>query len=661
MTPIKKSKDSKKKHHFTNYIFDFDSTFIRLETLDELAKIVLKNKKALDSRSSDEILKKIQDLTEKGMNGELSFSESLKLRLQYLSPTTKDLEELTEKLKNSITPSFLRNKPFFTNNKNHIFILSGGFLECILPIAKLFSIPKYRVFANSFVYDLEGKIIEIDHSNPLSQDLGKVKLLKKLNLQGEVIIIGDGYTDYEVKKNAYAQKFVAFTENVYRKPIVELADFEAQNLEEFILSEKQSLKTNTQTFPSPKKILLLEDIHPKAFSFSCKDDDSTISNTSDSNYTIERLPHSLPFDELSKKIEDVSILGIRSKTPISSDLLKKAKKLLAIGSFCIGTDQVDLKSCSQQGISVFNAPYSNTRSVVELAIASIIMLVRKVFVKNNLLHNKIWDKSCDGAVEVRGKKLGIIGYGNIGSQLSVIAEALGLQVYFYDLENKLPLGNATCCKSLDELLRIADIVSIHVNGESNNIGLVDSSFFSSMKTGATFINFSRGNVVNISDLAKAIKSKKLSGCAIDVYPSEPKLSKDSFVSELQNLPNVILTPHIGGNTMEAQENIGEYVSSQLLSYLEEGNTLGSVNFPQMQLSHPKNKYRLIHIHKNIPGVLASINNFFGEKGVNIAAQSLKTTEDLGYLITDVCEPIEKPILQTLEKMEETIQLRVINP
>jgi len=376
-------------------------------------------------------------------------------------------------------------------------------------------------------------------------------------------------------------------------------------------------------------------------------------------YSVETLSSAISEEELAVKIQTISILGIRSKTQITKQVIKASKRLLAIGAFCIGTNQIDIATSASIGIPVFNAPYSNTRSVVELILGEIIALSRKVFDRSFALHHGTWLKSSSGCHELRGKKLGIIGYGNIGSQLSVLAENLGMEVYYYDTSDKLSLGNAHSCKDMQEVFKQADIVTIHVDGRKENKNLIGKKEFALMKKGALFLNASRGFVVDIEALANTVKSNRIAGCAIDVFPTEPKGNGSGFISPLQGLPNVILTPHIGAGTIEAQQNIARYVSAKLIKFVNTGSTTLSVNFPEIQLSEVHNVHRLIHIHKNIPGVLAKINNILAKNHINIESQYLKTNDYVGYVITDVNKKYSKNVINQLKEMEDTIRLRVL--
>jgi D-3-phosphoglycerate dehydrogenase / 2-oxoglutarate reductase len=396
------------------------------------------------------------------------------------------------------------------------------------------------------------------------------------------------------------------------------------------------------------KALLLENVHPGA-----------VAHFRAAGYEVESLPQSLDEGALCRKLPRVSILGIRSKTHVTPKVLAAARELISVGAFCIGTDQIDLPASARAGVAVFNAPYSSTRSVVEIVLGEILLLARGVFAKSQKLHRGIWDKSATGSNEIRGKKLGIVGYGKIGSQLSVLAESLGMDVYFYDLEVKLVLGNAKHCRSLSQLLSLADIVTVHVDGRAENRALIGRKEFRQMKPGAIFINASRGFVVDDEALAETIKSGRLRAAALDVFPREPKANDEKFSSPLQGMDQVILTPHIAGSTEEAQQNIGSFVSERIVDYARDGSTLHSVNFPNVQLPKIKNAHRLIHIHENIPGMLAQLNHVFAAHKANILGQYLKTTETIGYAITDIGTAYREKILSDLREIPHTIKFRVL--
>jgi len=375
---------------------------------------------------------------------------------------------------------------------------------------------------------------------------------------------------------------------------------------------------------------------------------------------VELLDHALDEAALIEAVQDAVVLGIRSKTQVTARVIESAPHLLSIGAFCIGTNQIDLEACTERGIAVFNAPYSNTRSVVELALGQMIMLLRKTFERSQRLHQGEWDKSAHDANEIRGKTLGIVGYGNIGSQLSVLAEGLGMQVLYYDLEEKLPLGNARACGEMSELLKRSDIVTLHVDGRPSNTGLIGVEELSQMRQGACLLNLSRGCVVDIEALAECLKSGALRGAAVDVFPHEPKSRSEVLDSPLRGLSNVILTPHVGGSTQEAQKNIGEFAAARVGDYFHRGATVCSVNFPQIQLPPLEHAHRLIHIHRNVPGRMAAIARLMADRNVNIAAQYLKTNDSIGYVIMDVDVPFEPSLLEDLRAIPETISVRALN-
>ena len=403
------------------------------------------------------------------------------------------------------------------------------------------------------------------------------------------------------------------------------------------------------SYPKNKiNVLLLEKVDKIAFDLFKEE-----------SYNVESLDGSLNEKDLIKKIKDVSILGIRSKTIISDKVIKSANKLLAIGAFCIGTNQIKFESCNDSGIVVFNAPYSNTRSVVEIVIAQIINLMRKIVIKSNKMHSGVWRKDSLDSFEIRNKVIGIVGYGNIGSQLSVICEALGMKVLYYDIVDKLSIGNAKKCKSLNDLLKNSDIVSLHVDGKKSNTNLISDKEFSIMKEKSILVNYSRGNVVDIDSLIKNIKSKKLMGAALDVFPEEPSNNKEKFKSKVKGIEEIILSPHIGGSTKEAQKNIGSYVPDKIIDFINSGNTSSSVNFPKLSLPEQSDSHRLIHIHKNQPGVMLKINKIISEYNINIKGQYLKTNEEIGYVITDIDSVYNKEVVKSLKNIPATIKLRVL--
>ena len=406
----------------------------------------------------------------------------------------------------------------------------------------------------------------------------------------------------------------------------------------------------TTSYPKEKiNILFLENIS-----------DAAVKHFKDSGYvSVRKVSGALSEEQLIDQIKDVHLLGIRSKTQITPKVLDAARKLQAIGCFCIGVNQVDLKSATNHGVVVFNAPYSNTRSVAELVIGLAILLIRRIPDKSKAAHNGLWLKEAKGSYELRGKTLGIIGYGNIGTQVSILAEALGMKVMFYDTVTKLPLGNAVAKKTLKEVVGQADIVTLHVPETTQTKNLINKTVLKQFKKGSILLNYARGEVVDLDGLAKAIQEGQISGAAIDVYPWEPEKNGDRFETPLQNLPNVILTPHIGGSTEEAQENIGEDVSNKLFQYLETGTTLGSHTIPPLDLPHQEGTHRILHIHKNVPGVLSEINSTLSRHNINILGQSLKTNDEIGYVVLDIDKRLSNQALQLLKEVKATIKTRLL--
>lgn len=624
-----------------HFVIDFDSTFTKVEALDVLGEISLAN-----DADREKNLQEVEELTERGMKGELDLRESLVERLRLLKAHQEHLEPLIENLREKVSISFIRNREFFSEYHENIYIISNGFKEFIVPIVEEYGVKPENVFANTFEYNEKGEIVSFDHDNVLSKNNGKVEQLKRLNLKGDVYVIGDGYTDYEIKASGLANKFYAFTENVERAKVLEKADHITPSLDEFLFVHNMN---KALSYPKNRiNVLLLENVHQDA-----------VKIMKEEGYNVTTHPGAMDEEELSERIKDVSIIGIRSKTHLTKKVLENANRLIGVGAFCIGTNQIDLEECLKKGIAVFNAPYSNTRSVVELAIGEIILLMRNLPDKIRLMHEGKWEKSASNSFETRGKKLGIIGYGNIGAQLSVVAESIGFDVYYYDVEEKLPLGNVTKCHSLKELLNTVDIITLHVDGRKENLNLIGEEEFNQMKDGVIFLNLSRGHVVDIAALKNNIENGKVKGAGIDVFPKEPKTNNEAFESELVGLPNLILTPHIGGSTLEAQENIGNFVPGKIIEYINTGSTTNSVNFPNLQLPVLKNAHRLIHIHRNVPGILADINRILADHDINIVGQYLKTNETVGYVITDIDKEYDKAVIKDLKGLKGTIRFRVL--
>lgn len=623
-----------------NYIFDFDSTITRVEALDLLAEISLR-----DRADKDDVVRKIKEITNLGIDGDISFTESLQQRIALIGAHRDHLPELVEILRTKVSHSIVENREFFEQFRERIYIISCGFKEFIDPIMEEYSIPAERVFANTFAFDESGLIVGFDSQNVLSQHNGKIDCLKSLDLQGEVQVVGDGYSDYVMKEAGLADKFFAFTENVHREKAAAKADFVTPNLNEFLYVNNLPRKVS---FPKNRiRILLLENIHEAARE-----------NLEREGFNVEWASTSLTEDELVERIRGVHVLGIRSKTQVTDRVLESADKLLAIGAFCIGTTQISLQTAKNKGIVVFNAPYSNTRSVVELAIGQIIMLMRHTFQRSMEMHSGEWNKTAMGSREVRGKILGVVGYGNIGKQLSVLAEAVGMRVYYYDISDQLALGNAVRCRSLEELLEISDVVTLHVDDNPENRNFFGKEELALMKRGSHLINLSRGFVVDLEALVIALKAGHIAGAAIDVYPTEPR-ANGPFTTELQNLPNVILTPHVGGSTEEAQYDIAHFVPAKITEYVNSGSTEDSVNFPNIRLPRQKGVHRFLHIHHNVPGVMAEINRVLANYEINITGQYLSTDPEVGYVITDIGQDYNREVSSALRTIENTIKFRVL--
>ncbi|HET7369605.1 MAG TPA: phosphoglycerate dehydrogenase [Gammaproteobacteria bacterium] len=623
------------------FLIDFDSTLVKLETLEVLADVALADAPDKTSRQAN-----VAQLTAQAMNGEISFRAALAERLALINGRREHLEAVVERLKRNVSDSFLRNRDFLHRHADRIFIVSSGFREVVEPVAAALGLRPDHIFANRFIDDPAGNIIGFETDNPLTDDDGKIAVAQSLGLDGELVMVGDGWSDYRVCAAGAAARFYAFTENVAHPRVVEAADRVAPNFDEVLFDCGFAPSVS---YPKNRiDVLLLENIHRNAEAVFTRE-----------GYRIRSLPAGIDADALKEEIRRVSILGIRSKTQLTADVLAHADRLLAVGAFCIGTNQIDLTAAARRGVAVFNAPFSNTRSVVELAIAEIILLLRNLPGKMRAMHSGRWQKSATGSYEVRGKTLGIVGYGNIGMQLSVLAEALGMNVCYFDVTEKLGLGTARQCATLDELLNAADIVSVHVDGRPENRHLFGRDQFERMKPGGVFLNLSRGHVVDIDALREAIDSGRIRGAGIDVFPEEPYSNEEEFRSVLRELPNVVLTPHIGGSTLEAQADIGTFVAGKLIEYVNTGGTMAGVNFPNLQLPAQADAHRLIHVHHNVPGILAEINRVLASHGINIIGQYLKTDESIGYVITDIDAGYSDPVLTAMKNIEHTIRARIL--
>jgi len=619
------------------FILDFDSTLVRVETLEVMADLMPDPSQART---------RVRKLTDAAMGGRMDFQRALRERLEILRLHRDMLPQLGARLREEITPSFMRNRAFLTAQAENIYVVTSGFRELVMPVIESLGLKPEQLYANTLHFDPEGFIDGCDWTNPLTEDGGKVKVVRRLKLPGEVVVVGDGWSDYQIFESGAAQRFYAFTENVEREEVISAAARVAPSFDEVLYD--CGLKAAVSYPKNRLKVLLLENIHSEAVAAFERE-----------GYAVESLSGSPDESELLRLLPEVSILGLRSKTQLTEPLLAVSKRLLAVGAFCIGTNQIDLEGCARRGVAVFNAPYSNTRSVVELALAEIILLMRGIPEKTRLMDKGVWDKSAKGSNEVRGKRLGIIGYGNIGMQLSVLAESLGMQVCFHDVTERLALGTAQKFASLDDLLDICDAVTVHVDGRAENRNLIGEREFARMRQGAIFLNLSRGHVVDLGALRKHLESGHLRGAAVDVFPEEPQANGDRFEHPLRALPNALLTPHIGGSTQEAQRDIGHFVTGRLIDYINTGSTETSVNFPAIRLPPQANAHRLIHLHQNVPGILARINQALAGHGANIIGQYLKTNERIGYVITDIEGSYSDGLLAEIRQIPHTLRFRVL--
>ena len=620
------------------FILDFDSTLVRAETLELMADLV---------PGGSKVRTRIHELTDAAMGGRMLFQDALRERLKLLHMHREQLTQLGAQLREETTPSFQRNRAFLAANADHIYVVTSGFREVVMPVIKSLGLRPERVYANTLHFDGDGYIDGVDWQNPLASDGGKVKIVAGLRLDGEVVAVGDGWSDYEIFAAGKAQRFYAFTENVQREEVIQARGVRlAPNFDEVLFD--CGFKAAVSYPKNRLRVLLLENIHSEAVAAFERE-----------GYAVESYKGSPPEAELAERLADVSILGIRSKTQLSEAALANAKRLLAVGAFCIGTNQIDLTACERRGVAVFNAPFSNTRSVVELALAEIILLLRGIPAKLRQMDRGTWDKSAEGAHEVRGKRLGIIGYGNIGMQLSVLAESLGMQVCFYDVTERLALGTAQKCATLDELLESSDVVTVHVDGRKENTSLIGPREFGRMREGAVFLNLSRGHVVDLVSLRSHLVSGHLAGAAVDVFPDEPRGNGERFEHPLRDVAEALLTPHIGGSTQEAQHDIGRFVSSRIIDYVNTGSTENSVNFPAIRLPPQARAHRLIHLHENMPGILARINQALATHGANITGQYLKTHERIGYVITDIEGNYSETLLDEIRNIPHTLRFRVL--
>ncbi len=623
------------------FLLDFDSTLVGLESLEVMAEVCLPQDDTGAAKRQ-----RIAELTAAGMEGRLDFGDALRERMSLLDIRQDQLPDVVARLMAAVSPSFRANRAFLKENAARIHVLSSGFVELIVPVIESLGLRAENVHANRLLFDEHGRSLGYDDHNPLASAGGKVMLVRNLDFPAPRVLVGDGWSDWEVANAGLVERFYAYTEHVRRESVLARSERQAASFDEVL--HDLGLR-GIHSYPKSKlKVLLLENIHPCAVEAFTR-----------AGYSVEVEAGALDEEQLFARLADIAVLGIRSKTRLTGKVLGQARRLVAIGAFCIGTNQIDLAAARSRGVAVFNAPYSNTRSVVELALAEIILLLRGLPEKLRQMDRGIWDKSVGPAREVRGKTLGIVGYGNIGMQLSVLAEAAGMRVLYFDLAERLALGTARRVPGLHEMLAECDAVSLHVDGRAENRNLFGAAEFAAMRKGSVLLNLSRGHVVDLDALKEALDSGHLRGAALDVFPDEPARNGDPFRHPLRENPRLLLTPHIGGSTLEAQEDIGRYVAQRLIDYLDTGSTEGAVNVPALRLPPQERAHRLVHLHLNQPGVLARINEALSAHGANILGQYLKTDGDVGYVITDVARDYSPALLDSIKAVPHTLRFRVL--
>lgn len=615
-------------------IIDFDSTFMQVEALEELGEIVLKK----DSNKA-QILQKIKDITNLGMEGSLSFHDSLVQRMDLLKIHQSDIEKLVKRLRKKVSVSFSRNKDFFKKYKGQIYIISSGFKDFIVPVVAPFDIEADHVLANTFTFDPEGWVTGFDRDNPLAYSKGKPKVLQQLHLDGEIWVIGDGYTDYEMVEAGIAHKFFAFTENVLlRESLSDKTHHLTPSFDEFLYVNRMP---RALSYPKSRISVLLEAGIPQEAEARFRAE----------GYQVAHLEGPI---QQETDLSDVSILGIHPGTLLDPAWVASGNRLMAIGIFGAGAATARLTKSARQGIAVFDSPYTHIRALAEMALGQIIHLLRGTW-SLPIRENPAWTPG----MELRGKTLGIIGYGKSGQQLSILAEALGMRVCYYDLEEKPALGNATWVPQLPNLLKEADVLSLHIDQRPENKFFIHAATLRRMQPHAVFLNVSNADAVDLEALADALQSGKLRAAALDALPAAPDERQQRALQRLQAMPNALLTPGIGGDTVEARQRAAAYVPSRIIEYINTGATHGSMNFPELQLPVLRNAHRLIHIHENRAGILAQINSILAEHEINILGQYLKTNAHIGYSITDIDKKYSKKVLEQLKGIRHTIKFRVL--
>jgi D-3-phosphoglycerate dehydrogenase / 2-oxoglutarate reductase len=592
------------------FIIDFDSTFTQVEAMEELAAISLKN-----DPEKEAIIEQIKHLTDLAMDGKMPFNKSLKARIALLSAKKYHLNMLVNRLRKKVSPSFARNKEFFKKYQGRVLIVSGGFKEFIAPVVKSFFIDEDCIYANTFIYDKKNNIIGSDEENPLAQEGGKVKLLKQLKLKGQVIAIGDGYTDYQMRESGMAEQFFAFTENIARERVLAKADYIAPSLDEILYKMKLPMALS---YPKSRinAVLLGKETFATEPYFKLEGYNVIKRETLTNKALADLKNASIIVSSLKQKITD----------------LNNFPKLISLAVWGNNNHQFNASIAQQMAVPIFSSPFANTRSVVELGLGFMFQLSRQT------------------NTELRGKKIGIIGYGNAGSLMGVLAQNLGMDVLYFDEKDRAPLGNAIACKSITDLLKKSNYVVLL---QSKNTGtILAEKELKQMQPNACLINLSYDDSVEVQAALKLVQQKKLFGFAMDFQQEENYL-------KLKQNNQIIATLNQRNNTLETQQNIASFTSEKIIQYINTGNISRSLNFPDIQLPALQGSHRFIHIHKNKPGLLAKINAILAKHKINITGQYLKTNETLGYVITDVSKKYDNEVINELKKIEATIKFRVI--
>jgi len=649
------------KSMINNIIFNFDSTLIKTEGVELILQRALQRLDPKERSGRLEELGKISCLAD---IGETSVTEALHQCFGLTGVNRGDVEAVAAGIMEEVNPRVIESIQALQEAGKRIFILSTGFDELVRPVTRALHVDDDHVFTNQLIYDFRGEVVGFNERNPLFLSAGKGFLVEQLKndgrLPGGTTVVGRSASDLAIRKNNVAQLFVYYLNTRIHEEIRRQADFVIERFDQLLplfFSEEEFSNERMQVYYQQNgaveeevkpNVLLLENIH-----------DAAVQQMKREGLEPRLLKSALSNDELCSDAADVHVLGIRSQTRVTARAIACMENLMVIGAFCIGTNQVDLEAAAAAGIPVFNAPYSNTRSVAELVVGEIIMLMRRIPEKSQAAHASQWLKSAAGCTEIRGKTVGIIGYGHIGSQVSVLLESLGMTVCFHDIVDKLPLGNAQRAASLEELLGRSDVVTLHVPDTPITRDLIGAAQIARMKQGAFLINLSRGRVVDLAALRAALDAGALGGAGVDVFPEEPNHPREPFLSPLQGARNTIITPHIGGSTQEAQIDIAAYVGEKMLRFIHTGATTGAVNFPEVELARVPNTHRILHVHHNVPGVLAKINNLFARRSINIAGQLLQTRERIGYLIIDVDQQVSTQVLDLMGHIAETIRVRKI--